>query len=61
MKQCTLWLCLLLGVLVGASAVAAPQLQVTPESYELGRQAKNAGKYPLVFKLKNTGDQLLTT
>lgn len=59
MNRCTLGLCMLLGALVGTSAVAGPQLQVTPESYELGRQAKNAGQYPLVFKLKNTGDQPL--
>ena len=59
MNRCTLWLCLLLGVVVGTSAIAGPQLQVTPESYELGRQARNAGQYPLFFKLKNTGDQPL--
>ena len=45
--------------LLPVSVVATPQLQVTPESYELGRQARNTGQYPLIFKLKNIGDQPL--
>jgi hypothetical protein len=57
MRKCIARTFLIGSLLAQAAALAAPELRVTPEKQEFGRQTKNAGEYPFVFKLKNTGDQ----
>jgi len=51
--------CVMIAWAVAGTAWAAPKLEVKPEVFDWGRQAKNAGAYEYVFNLKNAGDAVL--
>lgn len=51
--------CAMVAWAVAATSLAAPKLEVKPEVFDWGRQAKNAGTYEYVFNLKNAGDAVL--
>ena len=46
-------------MLAASAAWGGAQLTAEPASFDLGRQAMNAGRYAFSFRLRNTGDRML--